>query len=250
MESPLSSLTLTAADRAAIQEATLQDLATQDWKAIQAAIFITDMLYIYKRRVPDTVPQTYSYKCLSPESLQRAFHLDQIDTGWLLPGIVRCGSSTQGNWAVLFIEPQHHILKFAGQDTPLTTNTLPGLVMLGLETTYWLWAISTPSFDATAQAYNPPLPNVESSDKICWGTNLPPAASAQTIHKAWNLFMTSPFNNHLTTHKSRKFPDVTVQLRKLSTQKKKLYPMSDLVPANDCKVSIGTLIEDRLAWTP
>ena len=115
-----STLHLTPSDQIAVQEATLQDLSTQGWKTIEAAIFIAGTIYIYKRRIPHSHPTTFEYKCLSPASLQRAFHLERVDTGWIDPGVVRCGSSTVGNWAVLFIPPSRHTLDLVGSDQSQT----------------------------------------------------------------------------------------------------------------------------------
>lgn len=94
-------LQLNFEDRSAVQEVILQNLKSEDWQQIEAAIFVANGTYVYKRKVSDH-PLAFEYKCLSPEALQRAFHIERIDTGWLPTNIVRCGSNTAGEWAVLF----------------------------------------------------------------------------------------------------------------------------------------------------
>jgi hypothetical protein len=242
-------LQLTPSDQTAVQEATLQDFHTQGWKTIEAALFIAGTTYVYKRRIPHSHPPTFEYKCLSPESLQRAFHLEQVDTGWIDPGVVRCGSSTVGNWAVLHIPPDRHTLELKDSSQSKSVSLpLPGFVMLGIEDKYWLWAVTGNRFDPTALAHQAPLPNVYNTGVICWGNNTPPTASAQTMSQAWTRFITTPFNDHLVQGKSRKHSiDVTQQLLTLSRGKRKAYPTNDLVPhQSGYRSSISDLIEEKI----
>jgi hypothetical protein len=195
--------TLTSQDIRTVEAALIDDLVADPLhglKQVDAAILISKGRYFYKRRL-DTHPPTYRYKCLSPDALRVAFNIQTIDSGWIAPGVVRCGSSTQGSWAAQFIPPARHVLDLdqAGK----VSVPLPGLLLMGLETTYWLCATATQAFDPTAHCYYAPLSNVYDSLKLCWGTNMPPIATAQTIAKAWDLFITSPFNEHLSYGKSR-----------------------------------------------
>lgn len=122
-------LQLNFKDRGAVQEVVLQNLKSEDWRQIEAAIFAANGTYIYKRKVSG-FPLAFEYKCLSPETLQRAFHVGRIDTGWLPTNIVRCGSNTAGEWAVLFVPPTQQTLEL--QDTGKVQVSLPGMVMVGV----------------------------------------------------------------------------------------------------------------------
>ena len=125
---------------------------------------------------------------------------------------------------------------------------LPGFVMLGVEDKYWLWAVAGERFDPAALPHQAPVPNVYSTGIICWGSNPPPAASAQTMQQGWNRFITSPFNDHLVQGKSRKHStDVTQQLLTLSRGRRKTYSTNDLVPhQSGYRCSINDLIEEKI----
>lgn len=240
-----STLRLTKNDQAIVQESVRQTLGTEDWQNIEAAIFIGANTYLYKRRDPKR-PHVFQYKCLSPETLAAAFQIEQIDTGWLPPGLVRCGSNTRGNWAVFFVPPQ--CCSIAVEATRLKVP-LPGLVLLGCESQYWLWAICESQFDPQSKAHYAPLPNVHNTGKICWGSNKPPSLANQSIAQTWKLFIESPFNDHLVQGKSQKYPQTIVQqLRSLSKRNCKTYPDRDLVavPENYRGISIGELIETKI----
>ncbi|KAM3090293.1 hypothetical protein ACKFKG_30345 [Phormidesmis sp. 146-35] len=237
-------LQLNLEDRAALQEAVLQTLKSEDWRQLEAAIFVANGMYVYKRKVSDHL-LAFEYKCLSPETLQRAFHIERIDTGWLPNSVVRCGSNTAGEWAVLFMPPAQQTI--ALQETGTVQVPLPGMVMVGVGRDYRIWAVATKQFEPDAVGYHAPLPNVYDNGRICWGTNRPPIASPQNIIKAWELFISSPFNGDLAYGKSRSHhSDVRQQLTALSRRRRKTYPTNDLMPA--CKgyryLAIADLVEE------
>lgn len=240
------SLQLASENRSAVQEVVLQNLKSENWRQLEAAIFVTNGTYVYKRKVSDH-PLAFEYKCLSPETLQRAFHIERLDTGWLPSGVVRCGASTAGEWTVLFVPPAQHAI--ALQETGTVPVPLPGMVMVGVGSDYRLWALSTKQFEPEATGYHVPLPNVYDNGRICWGTNRPPIASPQVITKAWALFITSPFNGDLVYGKSRRhYSDVRQQLIALSKRRRKTYPANDLLPM--CKgyrhQTIADLVEELI----
>lgn len=237
-------LQLNFENRSVVQEVTLQNLKSDDWRQIEAAIFVANGMYVYKRKVSDH-PLAFEYKCLSPQALQRAFHIERIDTGWLPINIVRCGSNTVGEWAVLFVPPAQQTIEL--QETGMVQVPLPGMIMVGVESNYHIWAVATKQFEPDATGYHAPLPNVYENGRICWGTNHPPIASPQNIAKAWELFISSPFNGDLVYGKSRShYLDVRQQLIALSKRRRKTYPSNDLMPA--CKGyrhrAIAELVEE------
>lgn len=243
---------LSTNDLQAVESALIRDfLATcpEEAKRIDAAIYISEATghYLYQRRT-STEPLTYRYKCISPDTLRIAFDNTSIDSGWISPGVVRCGTSIGGRWAVLVIPPAHHTidLSYAGK----ITIPLPALALIGLERTYWICAIAGEVFDPSALCYHAPLPNVYDSLKICWGSNTPAIASPQTLPQAWNDFITSPFSNHLihgkSTSKKCQF-DICKQLIALHQNRTKRYPSKTLVPLDQDPTTLDRLITHLLA---
>lgn len=241
-----SSYSLTLQDTHAIEAALIQDLLAnpiKGLKRIDAAILISEGRYFYQRRVSSS-PVRYSYKCLSPDILSLAFNNQPSDTGWISAGIVRCGMSIKGSWAVQFVPPGRHTIQLQG--IGVATVPLPGLIWIGLEQNYWLFAVADKMFDPETQCFHAPLPNVYENGSVCWGTNTPPIANSQSIVQAWQLFISSPFNNHLTTYKSRLHSsDITRQLAQLHEKAGKRYPTRDLLPLNR-KTTVNQLVQRLL----
>lgn len=190
--------------------------------AIKAELLFLDGTYIFHSKG--------GYKYLSTATLRNAFSNIPIDSGWLEPGVMRCGSKPSGDWAVKFIAPQTH--KLDCNELGTVTVPLPAMVFAGSLTTYWVWALKGQEFASDAQLFHAPLPNVHTRNgEICWGSNQPPSCNPQSINAAWELFISSPFNSHLANDKSKRCPeDIRQQLGKLAVKKAKKYPVSDLKP--------------------
>jgi hypothetical protein len=94
---------------------------------ILARIFILDgQFLLHYRTTADNLPpnpNTFQssntnealgvehYKFLSPEAVRVAFSTLDVDTGWLMPGVVRTGWHTSGQpWSVLYVPPGKHTL--------------------------------------------------------------------------------------------------------------------------------------------
>jgi PRTRC genetic system protein B len=178
------------------------------------------------------------YKLLTGAALRAAFSGQAVDSGWLPQGIVRWGEGTHGVYAVKWITPGLYSLAIevaAGEEGKLKTKRievpLPGLVFIGMGTSYYLFALKGDKLDPKAHVFKAPLSNVYTSSLICWGENKPPAASAESMAAAWELFIGSPFNDHLANGKSVAHPeDIGQQLMQIAHQKAKKYPEKDLVP--------------------
>lgn len=167
------------------------------------------------------------FKFISPASVRAAFANEPVDSGWIHPEIQRWGTGNNGDWAVLFIQPQKYQLNLNELGTIYVP--LPAFVLVGQGHSYWLMASKSKKFNPDAIAHKAPLPNVNSSyGSICWGNNHPPAAGTQTIQKAWKLFIESPFSADWSDNKSKSYPqDVRNHLVKTSTLK--TYPLKDLL---------------------
>ena len=220
------------------------DVAPRKLSTIQAELlFIEGGTYIFHYQSGDSS----KYKCLSPATLRAAFANTPIDSGWINPesGIVRWGTGSAGEWTIKFVLPQKHKINLLESKHLVA---LPALVFLGLKSDYWVWAIKGSKFDPEADAFHVPLPNVylhsyQPCGRICWGDNKPPVASPNTIKKAWELFISSPFNGHLSDGKSRAQPsDVRLQLEK--AVKRSSYPVKDLVSTNQTIAKLVSAITD------
>lgn len=222
---------------------------TLNWEQLDGAILISRDHYLYQHKVSRS-PLRLGYKYLSPQTLARAFHLDTLDSGWMTGHILRTGSTSAGDWAVLWIPRQKHCLTIAGAgpdgaDLTLTVP-LPALVWVGRNQDYWLWAVSKPQFDPKAQALKPPLPNVYGHNgKICWGANVPPVATAQTLPQAWHTFITSPFSGHEVHGKSGQYPSNVIRQLK-AVAGRRTYPINDLQPLRSYPNTIDSLFTQAL----
>lgn len=218
------------------------------WDQLEAAILIGQNHYLYQYKVGSS-PLRFGYKYLSPQTLARAFHLETIDSGWIDSNIIRTGSNSEGDWAVLWVPRKKHRIEIngTGQDgADLTLNVpLPAMVFVGINQDYRLCAVSETKFDPKSRAMMPPLPNVYGSNgKICWGANTPPIATAQALPQAWEVFVTSLFSGHEVQGKSDKFPrNVINQLKTVADRR--TYPVKDLQPIR----SFDNTIDDFLKQT-
>lgn len=220
------------------------EVAPRKLSAIQAELlFIEGGTYIFHYQSGDSS----KYKCLSPATLRAAFANTPIDSGWINPesGIVRWGTGSAGEWTIKFVPPQKHEINLLESQHLVP---LPAMVFLGLKSDYWVWAIKGSKFDPEAEAFHVPLPNVylhsyQSCGRICWGDNKPPVAAPNTITKAWELFISSPFNGHLSDGKSRAQPsDVRGQLEK--AVKRSSYPVKDLIGTKQIIAKLVAAITD------
>jgi PRTRC genetic system protein B len=173
-------------------------------------------------------------KFIAPASVDAAFAQTRyIDSGWLAPNIVRWGVGAAGQWAVLFVPPTVCDLTLATDASELVTVRvpMPGRVMLGYGTGYYLWAVTDEQLTATPTMFHAPLPNVDTAGRICFGAKIPPRASTATIQSAWNLFFSAPFTAHQANGKSKRHPnDVRAHLLALAQRNRRQYPASDLIP--------------------
>jgi len=196
------------------------------------------------------------FRGTSTTRLGKAFGALAVDSGWLPPGVCRWGRRSEGDWMVRYYPPAHYSLQFgdpqyAGSfrlDVPL-----PGIVFAGFNTTYYVWAIKDSTCTPQTPLFAAPLPNVFYDGRICYGSNTPPAVSAEawsTIDTAWQLFMTSPFIGDLASGKSRAHPaDVRTALVHVAQSTSSQYPLEDLVPhtTHNTTVTMGQVITALIA---
>jgi len=198
-----------------------------------ALIFICGDQYLFRYRTKDN---GIAYKFVSPASVRAAFAEEAIDTTWLSANVRRWGIGKQGEWMLVAYRPQRHRFAFqsSGDASAITLEVpMPGLAFFGYGRRYSIWAFKDAELRGDTHLFAAPLPNVDANGAICFGNNVVPKASAQTIEEAWRLFLTSPFTNHAVNGKSRTYPDdVRQQLVRLSDGHHRRYPLWDLVSLN------------------
>ena len=190
-----------------------------------------------------------TYKFLSPETVRAAFQHERIDTGWIPSGVQRLGICRQGQWYVQFMPPAKRTFTFTNlsNDREPIYLTIPmmGIVFMLCGNICYIWATKQKTFETEAPIYHVPLPNIHGDGMICMGAENNLSSSGEGIErlaKAWEMFMTTPFNNHLVDGKSHTHPqDIRAKLMQL--QKSKHYPINDLVQCgSSVQVAINMII--------
>jgi hypothetical protein len=213
------------------------------------------------------------WKYLSTETLRQAFSRLPVDTAWLPPGLVRWGIRDGREWAVQFIPPGTYPLILKVEQTPARTQEartqenrtveartaerqiqvpLPGLVLVGSGTNYYIWAVKDKSFDPAGKLYQAPLPNLGGNGLVCYGSNRVPEASTTTMREAWQLFIQSPFNGHQSNAKCRSNPEDVRQLlyrlegcRKFPQRELLGYSGRERQPVTVAQAVEGLLLKDN-----
>jgi len=166
-----------------------------------------------------------------------AFTQQDHDSGWLPEGIQRKGYCPKGQYYVYFIPAaKTSISVLSNGETHLLKIPLPSMVMMGIGRAHFIVAVKEKSFSPNAVTYHAPLANVHiNQGGICWGDNTPPKVTADMARKAWELFISSRFNNHLSGQKVAHYDTCVLDLL-FELNNTKRFPMSRLLSArtNDC----------------
>jgi Prokaryotic E2 family D len=186
----------------------------------------------------------------SEAAVREAFTGIPVDSGWLAPSVQRWGDGRNGEWAVLYVPPGLHKLELTTDDAQTAagieriTAPLPGMVFFGCCVKYWLWALRSDKFEAHHELMRAPLPNVMLDAEVCWGPHKPPSCSGSTIARAWELFVSTTFSNHVAAGKSKQNrEDVREVLKRLASSGSEKYPAEDLVRYVDAGgLTIDTVI--------
>jgi len=119
---------------------------------------------------------------------------------------------------------------------------LPPLVFIGHRYDYSLWAVEGRPTNENAQIYMAPCPNTSVAG-VCRGNAPFPSAAPATIWPAWEVFITSRFNDDLGEQKSKAYPrQIIDQWLALDEEGAEEYPMDDLVRVTN--LTLGGLIKN------
>lgn len=191
--------------------------------AYDAALYFLDGHYLFRSREQ----AGWKSKFVTSADVLAAFTGKETDSGWWPAGIVRAGTSKSGGWFVYSAPAQKAAISFDGQPESVKIP-LPRTVLVGIGSSYYLWALKAERFDRNAVAYAAPFPNVHSDGKVCWGASTPPRAAPDKAREVWELFFSTPFSDHLVDRKSKAHPgDVRIELRELAGKRE--YPVDDLL---------------------
>jgi len=200
------------------------------FEAEAALYFMAGGHYLFRRADKGN----YQSKFVTVRDVAAAFSQQEIDSGWLPAGVVRCGHSAKGPWFVYSAPAQKVTIYmtppkgFSSAPIDLTIP-IPRTVLMGIGSDYCLWAMKSTHFELDEDAYHAPFPNVFSeAEKICWGTNRPGEAEAGKARKVWELFFQTTFNADLASQKSVTHPE-DVRLLLLELGGKNKFPTSELL---------------------
>lgn len=174
--------------------------------------------------------ERHGLKALSSEQVTRAFRDLHTDTGWIDRRILRYREATDGNAILSFLPASERTITvvFPGDRTEVLTLPLPTLILLGKGKDYYLWAAPTSKVTRNSPIAVAPLPNI-GSGKICFGKNEVPETHPSTIGTVWQLIFEAPFNGDHSTGRCQTENDVRDLLEKLSADKVKKFPTTQLM---------------------
>jgi len=183
--------------------------------------------YLFRRRSAAGVTS----KFVTAPDVAAAFTGQEMDSGWLPPGMMRVGRHALGSWYVYTAPAQRARLALTAPEGVLDIEIpIPRTVLVGCGENCYLAALCEDHFNPDARLYHAPFPNLYNELRICWGDNTPPEVDFQSASKVWKLFFDAPFNGHLAGGKSQAYPDdVRRQLLALAGSKRRRYPERDLV---------------------
>ena len=207
---------------------------------ISAALFFLGREELFAFYWRDEYSHREHCKFIAADAVRAAFNGVPFDSGWLARDMLRTGVTSQGeHWFVTFFPARIYELAIEDHERgQLSVQVaLPGLVFAGRNRSYWTWVIKDPYPSAESQVFHAPLSNVAADGNICFGGNALPVAEAISMPAAFHVFLTSPFNGHSSSGKSRSFPgDVRYLLLELANHAALRFPEEELLPmqtAND-----------------
>ncbi|MDX9863216.1 MAG: hypothetical protein RBT34_00270 [Anaerolineaceae bacterium] len=187
-------------------------------------------------------------KYVAAPDVAAAFTQTDHDSGWLPENIKRVGHCVNGEYYVLFIPKGKYKITLIHENEPKSLHIpLPSFVMVGVGNKHHLVATKENDFSLEAEAFLPPLPNVWETEGICWGNNTPPKAQADNAAATWQLFISSPFNNHLSEDKIKGYKSACDFLNALNGKQR--FPFSKLLPTHGHKMTVDRWVSMAIKKT-
>jgi|GEM_PF-1320816 len=176
------------------------------------------------------------YKMVEAAAVAQAFSWQQMDTGWLPPGLVRWGRAGEGYFGVLHIPAARWKLRLGrlygreGGERIITVHApLPESVLLVCGTRVQVYAIPE-GLKPKTRLFFPPVPNLYADGAVCFGSNRVAAIrEPPDVPKIWELFVAAPFNSDMAGGRCRSHPDDVRRLL-LDLGGAEQFPLDELVP--------------------
>jgi len=182
--------------------------------------------------------QGFTEYAVDPDQLSAALAVKQrLETGFLTQNTLYVGASATSRTVVEYRPPELTGIYLEGTENPVRVP-MPGMVMIriiiGKQPIYGIFAVRERPTSMDTKLYLPPLPNMHTGGKVCWGTvkRVPGnALKGVDLSQDWTLYLGSPFNNHAVQGKSKKHAkDVRLMLVEVENEGLTDYPVDDLTP--------------------
>lgn len=162
-----------------------------------------------------------------------AFSGQEIDSGWIQPGVLRFGAGIKGNWFV-YHEPRQIVnLSFYDTTPRVLKVPIPAMVMIQMGSGTYFFALKSKTVSAGVKLYVAPLPNLNAKGSVCWGTTKLPKLIHHNAGKIWEAFLGSVFTTHTDTGKVKGYPDGCIPFwDMLAAKKARTFPVGRLIPMN------------------
>ncbi len=198
-----------------------------DYATLQGRLdMFTDFIVLSKYRDG----QTTERYVVDPLELAAALTDLDLNSGLLPRDCLFWGKRHGADRLAVYLPPQVWPVVVRGEGMAWRVP-LPGLIFIGHQYDYALWAVTERPADTGAPLYLAPCPNV-SQQGVCRGNAPFPKAGPATIWQAVEVFFASKFNPDLSNGKSKVYPNnILRHWQALHTTEAERYPLDDLVPA-------------------
>ena len=177
---------------------------------------------------------------VNPTDLATALSGISLTSTLLPPHTLFWGRLDGAERIAVYLDPRLWLVTI--RDQPLAWRVpLPGLIFVGHDYNYSLYAVKEPPTRPDLPLFRAPVANV--SDKgVCRGSAPFPKAGAATLYQAIDVFFASKFNRDLANGKSHTYRDnILDHWQALNDAGAEEYPLSDLV---ETQLTLGGLLKN------
>lgn len=208
----------------------------EDYASLQGRLDLFDDFIVLTKFNRGAMTESY---VVDPAEVAAALAGIDLNSG-LLPDSCLFWSKKDGYDRLgIYIPPQVRLVTVRNESGAWRIP-MPGLIFLGHDYNYSVWAVKERPTDTRTPLFMAPCPNVH-PEGVCRGNAPFPRAGTTTIWQAVDAFFSSRFNHDLANQKSKAFPDdVLDQWRLLNQANAEIYPLDDLLPVN---LTLGRLID-------
>jgi hypothetical protein len=209
-----------------------------DYASLQARLELFQDFIILTKFMAGAVTERYA---VDPAEVAAALAGLELSSGLLPEGCLFWSKKEGTDRLGVYLSPQ--IWTVTVRDEQLAWRVpLPGLLFVGHDYHYSLWAVKEKPVSRQVPLYLAPCPNVH-PEGVCLGNAPFPRAGTATIWQAVDIFFSSKFNRDLSNAKSQAYPDCVLgQWQALQQAGAEHYPLDDLVETG---YTVGRVIDAR-----